>query len=154
MSVRSLVDLDLLETIAIYELDKDGSEELEEGDIVQYLLKNCLAPSRTHIPSLKELFGNLKFSVLGVDSKKKVVDFFQRVQRIIEENGLERYEEKLITKMILDIIQPKKLKNLILDEIKFNGKESVQTRKALFKLVRECFELQDRNSVLQLQKKP
>ena len=86
LSIRSLVDSDLLETIAIYELDKDGSEELEDGDIVQYL-KDCLAPSRTHIPSLKELFGNLKFSVLGVDSKKKVVDFFQHVQRIIEENG-------------------------------------------------------------------
>ena len=34
------------------------------------------------------------------------------------------------------IIQPKKLKSLILDEIEYKGKESVQTRKALFKLVK------------------
>ena len=113
LSIRSLVDLDLLEMIAIYELDKNKSKELEDEDVNQYL-KNCLAPSKTHFPSLKELFGNLNFSVLGANSTKKVVDFFQNVQKVVEENGLERYGEKLITKKLLDIIQPKKLKSLIL----------------------------------------
>jgi hypothetical protein len=134
LSVQSLVDLELLETIAIYELEKGGSHELEEGEIEQYL-RSCLAPSRTHVPSLRELFANLKFSVLGVDSRKKVVDFFQKVQRIIDENGLEQYDERLITKRIVEIIQPRKLKSLILDDIDFKGKERFQTRTALFKLV-------------------
>ena len=69
-------------------------------------------------------------------ARKKVVDFFKKVQKVVDENGLERYGEKLLTKRLLDIIQPKKLRNLILEEIEFNGKESVQTRIALFKLVK------------------
>ena len=88
---------------------------------------------------------------------------------------MERYGEKLITKKLLDIIQPKKLKSLIMDEIEYKGKQSVQTRNALFKLVKrhatnlsfyydaglsassglssavkECFKLQDRNPMLQV----
>ena len=126
-----------------------------------------MAPSKTQFSSLKELFGNLKFSVLGADSTKKVVDFFQNVQKVVG--------EKLITKKLLDIIQPKKLKSLIMDEIEYKGKQSVQTRNALFKLVKrhatnlsfyydaglsassglssavkECFKLQDRNPMLQV----
>ena len=85
LSIRALVDLGLPEMIAIYELDKNKSKELEDEDVNQYL-KNCLAPSKTHFPSLKELFGNLKFSVLGADSTKKVVDFFQNVQKVVDEN--------------------------------------------------------------------
>ena len=53
LSMRALVDLDLLEIIAIYELDKNGSEELEDEDVSLYL-KNCLSPSQTHFPSWKE----------------------------------------------------------------------------------------------------
>ena len=49
---------------------------------------------------------------------------------------LEEGEITVPAKKLLDIIQPKKLRSLILDEIEFNGKESVQTRKALFKLVK------------------
>ena len=135
LRMRDLVDLDLLGTIAVYELDKTGVEELSDDEVSQYL-KNCLAPSSTHFPSVKELFGNLKFSVLGANSPKKVVDFFKNVQKVVDENGLERYGEKLLTKRLLDIIQPKKLRSLILEEIEFNGKESVQTRIALFKLVK------------------
>ena len=114
LRMRDLVDLDLLGTIAVYELDKNGVEELSDGEVSQYL-KNCLAPSSTHFPSVKELFGNLKFSVLGANSPKKVVDFFKKVQKAVDENGLERYGEKLLTKRLLDIIQPKKLRNLILE---------------------------------------
>ena len=76
LSMRALVDLDLLEIIATYELDKTGVEELEDEEVVQYL-KNCLAPSSTHFPSVKELFGNLKFSVLGANSPKKSGGFLQ-----------------------------------------------------------------------------
>ena len=41
LSIRALVDLGLPEMIAIYELDKNKSKELEDEDVNQYL-KNCL----------------------------------------------------------------------------------------------------------------
>ena len=56
-------------------------------------------------------------------------------KNVIDENGLEHYDGKLITKSIVNIIQPRKLKNLILDDIDFRGKERFQTRKALYGLV-------------------
>ena len=43
IDIQSFVDGELLETLSIYELEKERSEELEEGEIEQYL-RNCLAP--------------------------------------------------------------------------------------------------------------
>ena len=79
LSMRSLVDL-----------DKNGSEELEDEDINQYL-KGCLMPSETHSPSLKELFGAIRIPVLKGIGRNQIKEFMSALKAYVRRQDVRRH---------------------------------------------------------------
>ena len=123
--IKSLLDLLLLETIAIY--------DLEDEEFDRYS-KQCLA-----VEDSCSKFGKFvwEFESFGAwcDSRENLVDLFQQIQRIIWKTITKYYDEKSTTKHVLNAIQPKWLKIFISAEIESKGKSNYHTRNDVYSLV-------------------
>ena len=75
------------------------------------------------MPDLKKNFNGLKLQE-GLDSKQRVVEIFQETERIIQENGLKKFPNKYINRIIVEAVRSKPPGEVIQNEINFSVRKS------------------------------
>ena len=133
LELKFLVEPALLRTLAIYEMGLRDIEELESERLEVYLTR-CLQPSESYVPSLSKLFDRLKLETSG-GAKRRVINLFKAVDEIVLVNGLSEIDEKEITKQVVRAIEPRRLREMIQDDILIRGKSNFATRTELFQLI-------------------
>jgi len=133
LELKFLVEPALLRTLAIYEMGLKDIEELESERLEVYLTR-CLQPSESYVPSLSKLFDRLKLETSG-GARQRVINLFKAVDEIVLVNGLSEIDEKEIVKQVVKAIEPRRLREMVQDDILLRGKSNYATRADLFQLI-------------------
>jgi hypothetical protein len=133
LELKFLVEPALLRTLATYELGLRSIEEVDSEALEEYLIR-CLQPSDSYVPSLSKLFSGLKLGTSG-DARQRVINLFKAADEIVLINGLSKISEKEIIKQLLQAIEPRRIREMVRDEIVLQGKENFSSLASLFPLV-------------------
>ena len=122
LELKFVVEPALLRTLAIYELGLKSIEEVE-SEVLEVYLTRCLQPNDSYIPSLSKVFSRLKLESSG-DARQRVINLFKAADEIVLVNGLSEISEKEIAKQVIQAIEPRRLREMVKDEIVLQGKEN------------------------------
>ena len=125
-----------------YEIGLISLEQLTDDKLEKYLL-SCLSLNEDFVPDLSNLFGNLRLARNG-DCRRRVLDLFRTVKRIIRENGLGNAHEKIFNEFIINAL-PREPRILALRKIEFKGRANFRKMALLFPLVLKCVEICEYN---------
>jgi hypothetical protein len=143
-----MVDPDLLEMIARYEL-KSTYQEVTDEQVETHLMKILITPTERGTPAIDKIMSKLKMDLKIVDPRQRVLEYMTTVERLLAINGLKntfsstKEQKKRLVRYVTAGVRPSCVRDRVQEEMS-KATEEKQNLDHLYVVIRDEVIMQDR----------